>query len=357
VIDFSGTGYIIMLYQAFGMDTRVNDMDEAASVSRRQPDPFKAVAQDLSEVELLLKKELSSEAALILDVSRYLFNSGGKRFRPALHLLSAHLVGLENGVKYKVAAAIECVHTATLLHDDVVDNATIRRGKPSANVVWGDHASVLVGDFLFTTAVKWILETGDMALTRRVAETCTKMAEGEAFQMKSTYPLKPSEEEYLHVVRLKTAGLISLSCYSAAMLAGLDGNIYESLQRFGHGVGMAFQVVDDALDYCSDADELGKALGKDLEEGKVTLPLLHALGKADRRDRKVLESILSSRVPEPADFARAQEIINRTRGVEYAIDRAREMVEGAKKSLKTFEPSPSREALLELADFTVTRNK
>lgn len=319
-------------------------------------DPFKLVADDLDKVEAILRFELSSEVSLILDVSRYIFQSGGKRFRPSLHLLCAKLIGLEDPAKYRMAAALECLHTASLLHDDVVDGATLRRGKPSANTVWSDHTSVLVGDFLFTSSVKWILDTGDMALTQNVAAICTRMAEGEAYQLQTARSRRLRDEDYLHIVSLKTAGLISLCCYSAAMIAKLDGARLDGLRDFGHGVGMAFQIVDDALDYCSETGELGKAIGKDLEEGKITLPMLHALDNADEIDKRTLETILSSKPLDPADLPKAQEIIHKYKGIEYALSRAQSLIENAKNSLSVFNPSPYRDALMQIADFTVSRS-
>jgi len=331
---------------------------ETGLESHRQIDPFALVAEDLSETENLLRNALSSDASLILDVSRYMLEGGGKRFRPVLHLLCSKLVGFDNPLKYRMAAALECLHTATLLHDDIVDNANLRRGQPAAHVVFGEHTAVLVGDFLYTTAVRWILETGDMELTRTVADVCTGMAEGEAYQLEIAKTRRLNEQDYLHVVKLKTAGLISLCCHSAARLAGMDGKIRASLEQFGHKLGMAFQIVDDALDYSSETEQLGKAIGKDLEEGKITLPMLHALDRADARDRAALERILSSKPIDPADLPLAQEIIRRYDGTEYAIKRAAALVGEAGACLaQSFEPSPAREALLNLARFTVTRRK
>ncbi len=339
------------------MNPHISEKLESAPEPVTLADAFSYVADDLAAVEHLLQTELTSEASLILDVSRYLIDSGGKRFRPALHLLSARLLGLDDPIRYRTAAALECIHTASLLHDDVVDGASLRRGKPAANVVWGDHAAVLVGDFLLTTAVKWILETGDLSLTRKFASVCGSMAEGEAYQLNIARTRRLREDDYLHVVGLKTAELISLCCYSAAMMAKIDGHQFDALKKFGHCVGMAFQVVDDALDYCSETEELGKAIGKDLEEGKITLPMLYALDKADPSDKKVLESILSSDPLDLADLPQAQEIIHRYHGIDYALDHARRMIDDAGDSLQAFDPSPAKAALLQLADFTVSRSK
>ncbi len=326
--------------------------------SRRQTDPFAPVADDLSEVENLLRNALESDASLILEVSRYMLEGGGKRFRPALHLLCSKLVGLDNPIKYRMAAALECLHTATLLHDDIVDNADLRRGQPAAHVVFGDHTAVLVGDFLYTTAVKWILETGDMELTRTVADVCSGMAEGEAYQLDIARTRRLNEDDYLHVVNLKTAGLISLCCYSAARLAGVDGKVHESLKDFGHKLGMAFQIVDDALDYSSETEQLGKAIGKDLEEGKITLPMFYALNEANSEDRAALERILSSKPIDPDDLPFAQQIIHSYDGTGYALKRAAAMVEEAVSRLERhFDSSPELDALLSLAEFTVSRSK
>jgi len=339
------------------MNPRIGEILEGASDREIISDPFSAITGDLDKVELLLHNEVLREASLILDVSQHLFNSGGKRFRPALHLLCAQLLGLDDPLKFRIAAAIECLHTASLLHDDVVDGATLRRGKPAANIIWGDHTAVLAGDFLFSTSVKWILETGDLELCRAFASVGAHMAEGEAYQLDIARTRRLVEDDYLHVVKLKTAGLISLCCYSAAMLAGMDGTQFAGLKSFGHGVGMAFQIVDDALDYCSEAKELGKAIGKDLEEGKITLPMLYALDHAESADRNNLERILSSDPLDPADLPRAQEIIHRYNGIDYALDCARDIIKDAKNSLAQFDPCPAKNALMQLADFTVSRSK
>jgi len=318
--------------------------------------PFALVEQDIIEMERIFNEELSSDASLILDVGRYIFGSGGKRFRPALHFLSAMLVGLKDPIRYRMGAALECLHTASLLHDDVLDCATLRRGKPAANTVWDNHTAVLVGDFLLTTAVKWILDTGDIALTRSVATVCARMAEGEAYQLKIARTRRLREDDYLRVVSHKTAGLISLCCYSAARLADLDGHYYQSLMKFGHNVGMAFQIVDDALDYSSETEHLGKSIGKDLEEGKITLPMLYALENAEASDRETLENILSSNPLNPEDLPVAQEIIQRNDGIDYALGRASGLVDEACEQLMSFDPCPARDALVKLAEFTVSRS-
>lgn len=320
-------------------------------------DPFSLVREDLDQVEKLLDERVTSEVGLILEVGRYIMDAGGKRFRPALHLLASKLLGYEGEWRLWVAGALECIHTATLLHDDVVDSASIRRGRPAANTVFGDHTAVLVGDFLFATSVKWVLNADNRYLHRKFVDVCAGMAEGEAYQIAVARKRRLREDDYLMVVKLKTAGLISMACSSAAMLAGEDKKVEEALADFGHSVGMAFQIVDDALDYTSEENELGKAIGKDLEEGKITLPMLHALKKADKKDRAAIETILDSRDLKPEDLVRAQEIIKRYGGIEYALERAWREIDEGKKALTVFPPSPIRDALLEMAEFTVARSR
>lgn len=335
----------------------MNSPTISAKTLQKRLDPFALVRDDLNEVERLLKEKISSDVGLILEVSRYLMTSGGKRFRPALHLLTSKLLGYENECKLWVAGALECIHTATLLHDDVVDGATIRRGRPSANIVFGDHTSVLVGDFLLATSVQWVLKTDNSALHRKFVDVCAGMAEGEAYQLAIAKKRRLNEKDYLLVVKLKTAGLISLACSSVAMLAGADKRTEEALSSFGLSVGMAFQIVDDALDYCSEESELGKAIGKDLEEGKITLPMLYALKKAGKKDQQSLERILSSKTLKPQDLLRAQNLIHKYGGIQYAIEQANKEIESAIKSLSHFPPSPTRDALTEMAQFTVSRTR
>jgi len=320
-------------------------------------DPFLLVKEELNKVESLLRERVTSDVGLILDVGQYILNSGGKRFRPALHLLACKLLGYDGESLYWMSAALECVHTASLLHDDVLDGASIRRGIPAANTVWGDHTAVLVGDFLFAISVQWVLNTNNSNLHRRFAGVCAGMAEGEAFQLAITRERRLTEKDYLRVVSLKTGGLISLACSSAAELAGASKQAEDALARYGHSVGMAFQIVDDALDYSSEEIELGKAIGKDLEEGKITLPMLYALDRADKKDRAVLVNILDSRHLDPKDLPRVQEIIKRYHGIEYAMRCANREVEKAGEALFVFDSSPARDALLQMAEFTVTRSR
>lgn len=320
-------------------------------------DPFALVREDLDEVETLLADQIASEAGLILDVARYIINNGGKRFRPAVHLLACKMLGVEDDRRIKVAAALECIHTATLLHDDVVDAAPLRRGEPAAHVVWGAHIAVLVGDFLFATSVQWILSTRCFELLDRFADACKGMAEGEAYQLSVARTRRLAVEDYLHVVGLKTAGLISLASSSPAMIGNSDQHLKNALDKYGRHVGMAFQIVDDALDYCSEQDELGKAIGKDLEEGKITLPMLHALEKAGTEDRKALDSILESDSLTSDELKRAQEIIHRYDGIEHAREQATMEVEKAKKALSIFPSSSAKDALFELAEYTVKRRR
>lgn len=335
----------------------MNSPIPSAKTVKSKVDPFALVKDDLQKVETLLKEKISSEVGLILEVSKYIMTSGGKRFRPALHLLTSKLLGYEDDCRLWVAGALECIHTATLLHDDVVDGASIRRGRPSANTVFGNHTSVLVGDFLLATSVQWVLKTDNGALHRKFVDVCAGMAEGEAYQLAIAKTRRLNETDYLLVVKLKTAGLISLACSSVAMLAQTDKKTENALSSFGLSVGMAFQIVDDALDYCSEESELGKAIGKDLEEGKITLPMLYALQKASRRDQQSLERILSSKTLKPQDLLRAQALIHKYGGIRYAIEEAEKEIDSALKALSHFPPSPCRQALTEMAEFTISRTR
>src|SRR5512137_357847 len=237
------------------------------------------IGDDLKNVELQFKKDLQSDVALIRKVGEYVFSSGGKRIRPALLLLSAHLCDYHGDRHVPLASVVEFIHTATLLHDDVVDNANLRRGIASANTLWGNEASVLVGDFLFSKSFSLMVADGDLSILQVLSNATTLIAEGEVLQLVCTSDLEITEERYVEVIESKTAILISAACRAGAILGTATPEQEEALGHFGMNLGIAFQLMDDTLDYIASEEQFGKSIGHDLEEGKITLPLIHTLSR------------------------------------------------------------------------------
>lgn len=311
--------------------------------------------QDLAGVEELFQNSLMSEADTINRVVGHILSSGGKRIRPALLMLCARLVGYAGSRHIALAGAVEFIHTATLLHDDVVDGAGLRRGTPSANSVWGNQAAVLAGDFLFAKAFSMLVADGNLRVLEALSGASTRMAEGEMLQMMDTGDIRMNEERYLEIVGKKTAALFAATCRCGAILGAADAETEAALYDFGMGVGLAFQLVDDALDYVGEEAEFGKAPGNDLTEGKMTLPLIYALGRCGDEEKGRMADIVAGKTLEAEDLAYAVALVRRSGGIDYSRRRADELVLGAKNQLALFDRNPEKEALLELADYIVTR--
>ncbi len=312
---------------------------------------------DLLGVEAQFKQDLTSDVLLIRKVGEYVLSSGGKRIRPMLLLLCAKLAGYRGDRHVGLASVVEFIHTATLLHDDVVDSAVLRRGNASANAVWGNEASVLVGDFLFAKSFSIMVRGGSLKILQALSDATTMMAEGEVQQLVSTCDLDLSEESYIDVVRNKTAVLIAAACQVGGILGEVDEEREQTLHDFGMDLGIAFQFMDDALDYVADQAEFGKATGHDLEEGKVTLPLIHALRHCTDEERERLTGIVELETLSDEDLAYVVGLIERYDGIGYTRRRARELVERAKLKLVAFPDGPVKVALMELADYAVSRRK
>jgi octaprenyl-diphosphate synthase len=312
---------------------------------------------DLKLVEQQFKQDLDSDVYLIRKVGEYVFGSGGKRMRPILLLLSARLAGYEGVQHIGLASVVEFIHTATLLHDDVVDGAVLRRGQDSANAVWGNEASVLVGDFLFAKSFSIMVRAGNLEILRILSDATTQMAEGEVQQLISTCDLDLAEEQYLNVVRDKTAILISAACEVGGVLGGLPPKSVAALAAFGMEIGVAFQLMDDALDYVADQAEFGKASGHDLEEGKMTLPLIHALRQASPEEREHVANIVAMDSLSDSDLQSVIDLIHRYDGIGYTQSRAAQLATGAKGHLQLFSTSEARIALEIVADYVVSRRK
>ncbi len=314
------------------------------------------VEEELHQVELQLKLNLESTVPLIGLVGDYLLSSGGKRIRPALLLLAAKLCGYGGTRHIALASVIEFIHTATLLHDDVVDRATLRRGIPSANTLWGNEASVLVGDYLFSKSFSLLVEDGSLEILRALSAATTTIARGEVLQLASMSDLDMTEEHYITVVMDKTAVLLATACQIGAILGGVAEREKECLRSFGMDLGTAFQLIDDTLDYVASEDELGKSIGHDLEEGKVTLPLIHTLRQGTAEERLRIAAVLAKETLSHDDFGTVIELVTKYGGIHYTEQSARHYVARGKSHLDIFPDSPGKQALHDLADYVITRH-
>jgi octaprenyl-diphosphate synthase len=315
------------------------------------------IEEDLKLVEQQFRKDLESDVPLIRKVGEYVFSSGGKRVRPALLLLSARLCGYAGNNAIPLASVVEFIHTATLLHDDVVDSATLRRGIASANTLWGNEASVLVGDFLFSKSFSLMVGVGSLDILRVFSNATTIIAEGEVLQLLCTGEIDLTEERYISVVRSKTAILMSAACEAGAILGGISGEKRQALADFGMDMGIAFQLMDDTLDYIATEEEFGKSIGHDLEEGKITLPLIHTLRQCTEMERSSIEAVIQKDEMSLDDFHYVSALVTQYGGIAYTVDVAHAYIDGCKKRLDMFDACSVREAMIDLAEYVVTRSR
>jgi octaprenyl-diphosphate synthase len=311
---------------------------------------------ELDEVESQIQRSLDSPVSLINTVGRYVLSSGGKRFRPLLLLISSRLCGSQGKDHIPLASVVEFIHTATLLHDDVIDEAEIRRGKRAARTLWGNQASILVGDFCYAQAICEAIRFNNFEINRLLADTCRRMTEGESLQLASDGDPDLTEEVYLKTIEYKTASLIATACLLGGIVSRASDEKKEALSRFGVKLGMAFQVADDTLDYVAEKEKLGKLLGKDFREGKITLPLLHLLQHCVPEDGNRIRGMLTRGEASEDELRIVLALMDRYGSIAYAIQRAREFVEQAKKELSVFEESVHRRSLCIVADYVVSRD-
>jgi octaprenyl-diphosphate synthase len=316
---------------------------------------LKWVGDDLKKVDLEFRKNLRSNVPIIAAIGEHLLLSGGKRLRPILLLLSARACGYQGEAHISMASLIEFIHTATLLHDDVVDRAELRRGMESANAKWGNEACVLVGDFLFTKCFSLLVENGNRKILQTVARATTLMAEGELEELIKTNDLSLTEEDYFWIIAGKTAALFSAATQVGAILGEASEEKEAALTSFGADLGVAFQLVDDNLDYTSREEECGKKIGIDLQEGKITLPLIFALSQCTEQELAVIRKTVESDPLTKESFYKVLTIIDKYRGVAYTWEKAKEYVTKAKGHLRHFPASREKEALLGLADYVLER--
>ena len=317
---------------------------------------FDAYERELSLVEAKLEGLFQSEAPLIPLIGKYLLESGGKRLRPLFLLSSARLAGYKGDGHITLAGIIELIHMASLLHDDVVDAAKIRRGRAAAHSVWGNQIVILVGDFLYSNALRKAVSFKDQRIMEALSEATTSMTEGEILQLQKTADINITEDEYIKIISAKTGLLISAACRIGAILSSeLLGAEENALAMFGFKAGTAFQMADDILDYMAEESELGKKLGKDIGEGKITLPVIYLFKNASADEKEEIKRIIEK--PSEEGLRRILALFRQYSVLEESLKRAQALVDEAKDELSIFPDSPDRDAMLSLADYAISRGK
>ena len=313
------------------------------------------VAGDMNMVNAAILDRMQSQIPLIPELAGHLIAGGGKRMRPMLTLASARLLGYMGTRHHRLAAAVEFIHTATLLHDDVVDGSDLRRGKRTANLIWGNPASVLVGDFLFSRSFELMVEDGSLKVLKILSNASAVIAEGEVNQLTAARRIDLGEDRYLEIINAKTAALFAAACRIAAVVAERPEEEEVALDAYGRNLGIAFQLVDDAIDYVSDAGTMGKDAGDDFREGKVTLPVLLAYARGSTTDRTFWKDAMEGRRDGDEDFAHAISLVRATRAVDDTLARARHYGQRAIDAIGPFASGKAKDAMVEAVEFAVAR--
>jgi len=313
------------------------------------------VAADMHGVNAVILERMQSKVALIPELAGHLIAGGGKRMRPMLTLASAALLGYPGTRHHKLAASVEFIHTATLLHDDVVDGSGMRRGKRTANLIWGNPASVLVGDFLFSRAFELMVEDGSLKVLRILSHASAVIAEGEVEQLTAQRQIDTGEDQYLTIISAKTAALFAAACRVAPVVAEASEDDELALECYGRNLGIAFQLTDDAIDYASDADTMGKGVGDDFRDGKMTLPVILAYARGREADRAFWRSAIRGERVSDGDLADAIRLLHSSGAIADTVERARQYARRAIDALARFPASKARAALAEAAEFAVAR--
>jgi octaprenyl-diphosphate synthase len=316
---------------------------------------YRLLSDEMAATDRLIHERVGSSITLIPDLARHLIDSGGKRLRPLLTLAAARLCGYGGEHHINLAAAVEFIHTATLLHDDVVDTSSLRRGKIAANIIWGNKPTILVGDFLFSRAFQLMVEAGSLRVLDILATAATVIAEGEVLQLKSSNNLATTEADYLKVVSAKTAALFSAASEAGATIAGSPPAVAEAFRLYGENLGIAFQLIDDALDYSGRQGEMGKSVGDDFREAKVTLPVILALDRADDEARRYWHRVIDTGLQQEGDLKRAIHYVEETGAIRETRARARRYAELACTALAGIGSNPLRDELIDVAEFCVGR--
>ncbi|WDN88349.1 octaprenyl-diphosphate synthase [Desulfosarcina sp. BuS5] len=309
----------------------------------------------IADIETAVRINLNPHFDLVSDIAGHILFAGGKRLRPLLMILSAGICGNIKKNYATLSSMFEYLHTASLLHDDLIDGASIRRGKPVANSIWGNSAAVLTGDFLLARSLSIAAKTGISAIVEVLAEITEYMSQGEIFQLMNKERLDLSKKEYMKIIKCKTAVLFRGACKTGALIAGAAKDKEAALASYGMNLGIAFQMADDLLDYTSDSKLLGKKTGADIREGKLTLPVIYALDKTDSEDRRFIEKIIINKNFNDDDFNKLIDLLKKYQGLSYTQKLTSEYVEKAKNSLDIFTPSKTKETLLNVADYAMDR--
>lgn len=317
---------------------------------------FSFLKKDLNQIEKDFNKYTKSEVPIATKISNYVISGGGKRVRPSLLILSARMCGCKDmQTVYKLGCAIEMLHTATLLHDDVIDNAKTRRGRESANILFDNKATILAGDFLNSQVLIILVSTNNLEVLDIYTKTTLGLVHGEIFQMLKERDVKITQDDYFYIIRNKTASLMATGAMTGAILAGKSDNEKKALQSFGLNMGMAFQIIDDALDYAADESKLGKNLFADLNEGKITLPLIHILENGSSADKKTVAKVIKSENHTDKDLKEIFNLIKKYDSINYTKGVAMDFVNKAVENLTIFPDCQEKEAMLTVANFVVNR--
>lgn len=312
-------------------------------------------AKDMQAVNAMISQQLQSDVALINQLSFYIINGGGKRIRPLIAVLVANALNYQGNRHITCATFIEFIHTATLLHDDVVDESTLRRGKNTANAIFGNAASVLVGDFIYTRAFQLMARLGSLPVMQVMSDAVNVIAAGEVLQLMNCNDPDTTEQSYMQVIYSKTARLFEVAAECSALLSEATEQQVQAMKLYGRYLGTAFQLIDDVLDYCADVDKLGKNLGDDLEEGKPTLPLLHSMQHASEDERQLIRSIIEHGHGRKY-LAEVQAMMDKYQSLTYTIEKAKQEAQKAIDSLSVIDDNPYKEALISLAKISVERS-
>jgi len=313
------------------------------------------VAADMNGVNAVILERMQSNVALIPELAGHLIAGGGKRMRPMLTLACASLLGYPGTRHHKLAAAVEFIHTATLLHDDVVDGSGLRRGRRTANLIWGNPASVLVGDFLFSRAFELMVEDGSLKVLRILSHASAVIAEGEVEQLTAQRQIDTAEDQYLDIISAKTAALFAAACRVSPVVAEASEDAELALEAYGKNLGIAFQLSDDVIDYASDSATMGKGVGDDFRDGKMTLPVIFAYARGSEADRKFWRAAIGGDRVADEDLAHATQLLKQTDALADTVERARHYGRRAIDALAMFPASKAKSALTEAAEFAIAR--
>ena len=318
---------------------------------------FESIREDLERVDREFARHVESQVELIPKIGKYIQTSGGKRMRPAVLLMAARLAGYTGDRAVLYAAVVEFIHTATLVHDDIIDDSELRRGRLAVHSRWGNDITVLLGDYLYIKSMAMALTHDTLDLVRLLCDVTLRMIEGELYQLTKNGDADITEDEHFEIIRRKTAYLFGGCAQIGGMLGKVDKAGEQALQDYGFNLGIAFQIVDDLLDFTGDASTLGKPIGGDLREGKMTLPLIHLLAQGNEVGERIVRDIIASRTTTDEQWRELLEELKEHRSIDYAYRRASEFAERAKKPLYVFPPSAERDALIALPDYVVSRDR